>query len=898
MARHIALRSSALAIAVAALAGTAPAWAQTEPATPAPNGTTQTPETQAADTGADAQGDIVVTGIRGSITQGLAAKRDATQFVDAIVAEDVGKLPDKNIAESLQRVSGVQIRRSLGEGTSVSIRGLRQNRTEVNGRTLVSPFGRGPGIPADADFNPLSLYPAELISRLEVTKLLSADQSDGSLGGTVNIITRRPLDSRDRIIAITAEGTHSDLGKREGYDASALFSGNFGEGRFGALLNVTYSDKPVQEDSFNSFAGFLPLTTAFDPNGDGVADNDPNHDGVPGTYIADLRFQSLRERRKRVGINGVLQWRPSDELEFTLDTIYTNGKAERRRNWFAVALSSVGSAYTSYTFSPNEVLVAGTIRAPLQGNDERLDIRDHSLSSALDATWEHGPIKLRAEGSYSNATLNYDQTYVRTQTINSYLTGFDFRNSAIPQLTLPSGVNLLDPTIYRYSNFFDNRFLSNAKEYAGQLDGTYQIDSGILDSFQAGAKYAKLKTQRTSRTTQLTSNVTLPSLSPNLYEPVDFAGLLGGNAPFAEQYLAGNPFGTGAPFACVAILGQGNCTPRTLDPTASYRLNEQTTAAYVKLNVKGDLGSIPFSGNIGVRYTHTARDAESAFKRPNGTFAPITANPDFTDWLPSAVLKFDVSKNLVFRVGAAKVVGLPDSQDLSPGLLLNSIVVTATGGNPNLQPFRATQYDASAEWYFREGSALTVGLFYKDIGSFLSTRSAFETVPGESQQYLVTRKVNGTGGSLKGVEVLLQLPFNFLPSPIDGFGILANYSYIDSSTPFTNARTKEELPLEGLSKNNANLVVYYEKYGFGARVAYNYRSGYLDSITAGGEGSFFKPYKTIDASIRYDFGKFSIFAEGANLNNEKQVRYTGAPEANALYAEQGRRFSIGASAKF
>lgn len=876
MRRDLRISASTLAT-IAALASAGGAMAQQQDAT-----ATDTVEA------------VIVTGIRSSLREGIEVKRQTTQFVDSIVAEDIGKLPDNNIAESLQRVSGVQIRRSLGEGTSVSIRGLRQNRTEVNGRTLVGPFGRGPGVPADADYTPLSLYPAEIISRLEVTKLLSADQSDGSLGGTVNIITRRPLDGADRLLAASAEVSHSDLSKHEGYSGAILASQRFGNGDFGGLINVTYSDRPVQEDSFNSFAGFLPLTSAFTFGG--VNQSDPNKDGVPGTYIADLRYQTLRERRERVGVNGVLQWKPNDQLEFVADAIYSKGEAKRRRNWFAVALTSAGSDYLSYTFSPNEVLVAGTVNRPLQGNDERLTINDHEFSSAFSGKYEAGPLTVFGEVSYSDAHLAYNQTYVRTQTAANYVSSFDFRNGDIPSLTLPTGINLLDPALYRYSNIFDNRFISDADELSAKLDVTYDLNAGLLKSLQFGGKTARLKTQRDSLLSQITSTVGLPSLSSSLYEAVNFDGFLQGKAPFAEVYLAGNPFGTGAEFACRAIVG--TCAPRTLDPTASYKIDETTNAAYAKVNIDGDLGSIPVSGNVGLRYSQTDRDASSALRRADGTFAPIDASITFKDWLPSGVLKFELNNDLIARVGAAKVVGLPDSQDLSPGLLLNRVVYTATGGNPNLAPFRATQYDASLEWYFRQDSALTVGVFYKDIGSFLSTRTAYESVPGEAQQFLVTRKVNGQGGSLKGVEVLLQLPLDFLPAPFEGFGVLTNYSYIDSETPFRNARTKELLPLEGLSKHNANLVAYYEKNGFGARIAYNYRSAFLDSVTPGGEGSFFKPYDTIDASIRYEFGPFAVSLEGSNLTNEAQVRYTGAPEATALYAVQGRRFALGLSARF
>lgn len=840
--------------------------------------------------------EVIVTGIRQSLEAGVEIKRDSSQFVDSIVAEDIGKLPDNNIAESLQRVSGVQIRRALGEGTSVSIRGLRQNRIEVNGRTLVSPYGRGPGMPTDSDYNPLSLYPSELINRLEVTKLLSADQSDGSLGGTVNIITRRPLDHSGPVFAASIEGLYSDLAEETGHGASALYSNTFNDDTFGVLVNLVYSDKPIREDSFNSFAGWLPLTTAFDPNADGTPDNDPNNDGLPGEYIADLRYQVLEEDRERIGANIALQWQPADNLEFYLDGLLSNGEATRRRNWFAVALSTNGADYLNYTFSPNEALVAGTVNRPIQGNDERLDLESNSWSSALGAKWESGPLTLAAELDVSAAQLDYNQTYVRTQSLANHVVSFDFRGGDVPQMTLPAGLNVLDPAVYRYSNFFDNRFEYEANETAARLDLTYAVNAGAFDSIQVGGKWTELETDVISTYSQLTSNVTLPSRSSSLYEAVNFSGLLAGQAPFAASYLAGNPFGTGASFACEAIIL--TCTPRVFDPTASYEIDEQTSAGYVRANFDGDLGSVPFSGNLGVRYTETQRDATSALRRADGTFQPLTSQPAFHDWLPSAVVKFDLTDEVILRVGAGKVVGLPDSVDLSPGLLLNRIVNTGTGGNPELEPFRATQYDASIEWYFADGAALTGGLFYKDVGSFLSTRTTFETVPGEAGQFLVTRRVNGQGGKIQGVEILYQQPFTFLPAPFDGFGILANYSYIDSETPFVNRRTGEGLPIEGLSKNNFNIVGYYEMAGFGARLAYNYRDEYLDSITAGGEGSFFEPYSTLDASVRYGFDHWTVSLEAANLTDEEQRRYTGSKEATALYALQGRRFSFGVSAKF
>jgi TonB-dependent receptor len=294
---------------------------------------------------APAQGDeaispeqaIVVSGIRSSLEKGLQVKRVSSEILDSVVATDVAKLPDTTIAESLQRVSGVQIRRALGVGTSVSIRGLRQNRTEVNGRTLINPSGRGRNADAvaDSDYGPLSLFPSELISRLDVIKLQGADRADGSLSGTVDVITRKPLDSPDRIIALSASGVYADQAKRGGFDASALYSNSFADNTFGILLNVTYSRKPITDQSFNSFTGYTPLTAQFNTAANPRA-NDPNGDGVPGLYIADLRFQNLRETREQIGGNAAIQWRPSDALEFYADIVYSHLNTDRNGDWSSI----------------------------------------------------------------------------------------------------------------------------------------------------------------------------------------------------------------------------------------------------------------------------------------------------------------------------------------------------------------------------------------------------------------------------------------------------------------------------------------------------------------------------------------------------------------------------------
>jgi len=882
-----------------------PAFAQQETA-PASTTSEQPAE-------AEAEQDIVVTGIRASLAAGLDVKRQNSQFVDSIVATDIGKLPDTNIAESLQRVSGVQIRRSLGEGTSVSIRGLRQNRTEINGRTLVSPSGRGRGDASilDSDYGPLSLFPAELISRLDVIKLAAADRSDGSLSGTVDIITRKPLDKAGQSIALSASGVYADQADRFGFDGSALYSNTFAGDTLGILINATYSRKPVTDHSFNSFIGFTPLTPAFNTPANPTA-SDPNGDGIPGSFIADFRYQNLDETRERIGGNAAVQWRPSDGFELYGDVVYSHLTTDRQRDWFSVPLSSNAGDYVDYTLSDREILVSGTTNQFAQSNAERLRVNSDSVSGAFGAVWRPDPrFTVRPEFNYSYADLNNTQTFVRMQTVARYPIAFDLTGSDVPELTLPAGLDLTDPSLFRYSNIFDSEFKSNAREAAGRIDFSFDVGSGLLSKIDAGLKYSDLRTVKDSYPSQLSLNPALPGQlilatdrPDSLYSVRDFPGLLNGQASFAEHYIAAEPFGGGSEFACEAII-PALCTPRTFDPLQSFVISEKTMAAYAKIDFETDIGSMPLSGNIGMRYTDTERTAAGSVRRADGSIDPLIAKSRTVDWLPSAVAKLEVTDGLIFRVGAARVVGLPDSIDLSPSLTLSRLPpFNGSAGNPELQPLKADQYDASIEWYFAPGAALTVGAFYKDVKTFIVRKAGFELPAGEvpldpeGRGFLITRPFNGTGGKVKGVEVLFQTPFSFLPAPFDGFGVVTNFSYIDSETSLLNTRTGEPLPLEGLSKINYNLVGYFEKDGFGARVAYNYRDKFFDSVSVGGEGIFFDSYKTLDASVRYEFAAFTVFADASNLTDAAQKRYTGSPEAVSLYALQGRRFSAGVNVRF
>lgn len=875
------------------------AFAQTSQRTPPP---TQTQPAPAAEQ--EPSADIVVTGIRDSLAAGIDVKRNSDQFVDSIVAEDIGKLPDQNVAESLSRVSGVQVRRGIDEASDISIRGLRQNRLEFNGRTLISPYGRGAAGPDDGAYNVLTLIPSELVQRLDVTKLASSGEIEGSLGGTVNILTRRP--ARDSLfVGGSFEAVYKDKADKMSYRGTGLITNSFFGGTLGVGLGVTYQELNIRQDSFDSNSGWQPLDVRFNSNPNG-AKFDPNGDGTPGFYLADLRYQRLIENRRKLGVTGTLQWRPTSDFELYVDGLYAKADTDRRRNWVALPLSPTGSAYNSVTFSDKENLVAGVIRQPIQGNTEYFELPTNIYSGAVGGSWNATEtLKLSGEVSYTKGDQDYVQTFVRNQTALAVPVAFDFRTGDVPSITLPAGVDLTNPAQQVFTSTFDNLFRYRSNEVAGRFDAEYTIDNGAFRSFKAGFRYNKITTERSN----FRGTVTLARLPvgnfPKSYEVVEIPDLLdGAEGSFPTSYIAGLPFGAGNDFACQAFV---TCSPQTFDATTSYKLEEPVYAGYAQANIDSEVAGIPVTGNFGLRYVASEVIATGVLRANNTTSIPRVVNVRYDDWLPSLALKFSVTDELLLRFGAAKVIARPNTTDLTPALSVNELLATASSGNPALKPFRVSQLDASIEWYRERGSLISVAFFYKDVETFIITRQVRELIPGFTADpiaspdgtFRITRQINGQGGKIKGAEFQIQQPFTFLPSPFDGFGVNATYSYIDSTTPFVNSRDGERLPLEALSKHNVNLVGFFEKDGFGVRVAYNWRDRYLDRIGTGGDGVFFKSFDSLSASVRYQLLKgIEVSVEGSNLTNTPVRKFGGFEEATSNYAMNGRTFTAGLRARF
>lgn len=865
-----------------------------------------------ADVAADEEVDentIVVTGFRQSLAEARNLKRNSTQFIDAIVSDDIGKLPDNNVAESLQRVSGVQLERGQGEGSNVQIRGLNQNLILFNGRQINGGDGRGSAGPdtlGSSTYGLLTLIPSQLISQLQVEKLSSSSQIEGALGGTINVVTRKPLDASTPDIAATVGAIYKELADDVGYQAFALASTRNADETFGALISASIIKQQVREDGFNTFTGYADLANrvtlnSSDPDTDPnnvVLDPDGNGDGISGIYHIDPRYWRIDDDRTRYGINAMLQWRPSDAAEVTFDSFYTRSESERDRYWLgAFTRTTVNNA----VLSPNDVLVSGIIQnRPGQTNVEYQDNFHEIWSNAIRGDFEvTDNIKMSFEGSYTRSEQYLDRTFFRAQSASGRENiAFDLTPD-LPEFGF-SETLVNDPDDLRLRITFDTDSGSVVDDLALRYDVT------LWDSLKLGVRYQSIQLDRDNIGRDIRTNsadLTIATLG-NLATTFVLDDYLPGEATSVpRQWLT-----IGRQTDCQAFLPfyteaqQAECNRTTLDPENSYELDEEFLSFYAQYSWDTMLGDIPFAGNIGGRYVDrklTARGSlgvEDPVTR-EVTFSPIEEVVNDTNFFPSAVARLEVADDIQLRFGAARAIAYPDTGDLNPAIEVDRDF-NGQAGSPGLNPFLVNQFDAAAEFYYGADGLLSVGLFYKDVKSFIVSQVADETVPGFDQLIPVRRAVNGEGGSIKGIEFLWNQSFGDWVSALDGFGTSVSYTYIDASTPEVD-RFGESLSIPGLSKNNINVIGYYEKGPFGARVALNWRDEYFEELGFANSALFFDSYTDLAASVRYDINdNFSIDLDAVNLLDTRQRQFNSFTEATNRNVEFGRTFKLTLRANF
>jgi TonB-dependent receptor len=826
----------------------------------APSALAQQEAPQAGDDNAD----IVVTGIRSSLQGALNAKRNSPVVLDAISSEDIGKFPDKNVGEALQRVTGVQIDRADGEGKGVTIRGAppELNRVEMNGVTMLSTeVGGGRNV----DFRDL---PSEFVNRVEVVKSASADMTEGGVGGTVRIITRRPFDNGGKpYLAGSAQAIYADIGDHMDPRLAVIGSDTFANGTIGILLGGTFENRNVESHQ----ARTTGWTQVNDLNGDGVKD-----------FIPDIpRYVINRLETRRYALNGILEWKPSDDFKAYVESNWTKSRQSVTSQYLQTGTSGgiidtantvVGPDNTvTHLEMTNNTALAQTSQLGVSYRNILGDINRTTYNVAVGADWTTGKLTLTPKISYSKAKAYNNEINATAAVTGMSSLIVDYANGQnAPEIILPNdptttaGINQL--TVLRRPRYDDQT------EKMGKLDAEYKPDGGPFTSFKIGGQYRDLvvKSRFYTKSTVL-NGFSDPAVQTRIN------AIVGGNAALGTSPF----FNTGDLGFTSGYSGWLNMTQGVADAvgvpdpfdaqvfTDTWRVGERNLAGYAQATFAVDLGAIPVSGVIGARVVNTKVNT-SGYLSAGGVISPVSYDSDNTEFLPSINLKADLIPNrLTLRGTATEVMARPLPQQLAPRFTLDVVGLTGSRGNPALEPFRARQYDAGLEYYINKTSFASLTYFRKEISSFIQNTTEDYT-DANNVTYTITVPTNGSQKvTINGIEAGAQVAFDFLKVPVlKQMGVIANFTYSkDSGYEGTDRFTGDSLPFQGLSRKAYNISAYYEDDVISLRGAYNWRSKYL--ITAAGRGGnpeFGEAYGQLDASLNVTLMPgVSMFLEGVNL---------------------------------
>ncbi|MCW1998104.1 TonB-dependent receptor [Xanthomonas translucens] len=871
---------------------------------------------------------VEVRGVRASLIKSQVIKRDASQIVDSVSAEDIGALPDRSVTETLQRVSGVTIDRFMArsdpdhfsaEGSGVMIRGLTQVRGELNGRDVFSAAsGRG------LSFEDV---PAELMAGVDVYKNPSAEIIEGGLGGTVNLRTRMPFDNPGRIVGGNVDYNYGDMSKKYKPSASFLFSDrwNTGIGEMGFMIDIAHSELATRSDGIQ----VEPYVRRTD---DAVlAGSGRSEVYVPG----GVNWRQLDFERTRDGIAAAFQWKPSDATEIYAQFLRSRYEMnwQERAAFFNDSNNSITPAPgTTFDYDERGAFLRGapvssSWRGALTGDGVRFNTNNRYSEQSTTTT------DLSVGFSHffnDNLQIKGDMQLVQSEneqldfTVFSatYLPGLTYDVSGrYPSVQIANPAFTQDPSNYFWAAAMDHLGKNRGRQLSTRVDLEYTFDDS------SWLRFARFGMRATDRN-QINKNsgynwgvisdnwAAIPGSSNGLANMSDFMtdqsslftfsnffrgavnvptrlivpnSSLVGNYGFASQMIQ----------QIVALRGSG-WAPDTYQPQDTNRQFERTQAAYAALYFGNDEAwGIPVDGNVGVRVVQTKTQAEGFGQfqdlaglnvspelqaRYTGQYFENNAQGSYTNVLPSLNLRLRFSDTLQWRFAASKAMARPDYTQLQPYVLLNvetndagqATDFVGTAGNPNLKPMVANQFDTALEWYFDTSDMLYATLFYKKVKDYFSTQTRSEIY--DNRAWLVTRPYNMDEGTIRGAELGYTQFFDQLPGWLSGFGVNANFTFVDSQggtntaiDPFTNVTVGGvELPLEGLSRRSYNLAGIYEKGPLSLRLAYNWRSRYLltTSDAATRLPTWADDYGQLDGSFFYRFNDhLQLGLQANNLTN-------------------------------
>ncbi|MER2490784.1 TonB-dependent receptor [Catenovulum sediminis] len=926
---------------------------------------------------------IQVTGIKSSLIESMDIKKNAPSIQDSIVAEDMGKFPDQNVAESLQRITGVMISRTNGEGAQISVRGMgpKFNAVKINNRTIAT-TERG----REFDFQAV---PSELIAGADVIKAARANIAEGSLGAYVNINTARPLKSAGLHAAGSIQTTYNDLADEYGHKVSGIISNTFMQDSLGVLIGVSRQQTKNRIDaagtthwgSFQADNAAWVEAPVLNENGDTITEGTIWYPGR-ATYTLDT------EERTRTSANATLQWAPTDDIEHTFDFLYTELSRQADSNGIQVPLQ--GSGWQDVAISKNYTVLEGSrYQKPIDILMQERGQDSETMAFGFNSIIYQDKWKFNADLAYSKSeatprgnTLvahainpNYDDSldihdpnYIDGQIKGVTAQDYIKFNNRGDIMTINSTVEYANPAAIRtHWNDIQHSALED-EVLEAKFDASYQLDGDNITSLDIGIAYTDREKSKSvykinhgCYNTDLwqepvanneaeqyeIDNTQYPyntcgqrwDLADDLFAVNNADFLADESGDFPRDFVLLKDFNAYKQ-AIADIRNEPDWTKETLRPAESVANTEETLALYSQVNFEGEAQFFSWSGNAGLRYVETKtsstghrqfRDTiNEIYEQNEGVILEIdytapeatTVEKEYDHLLPSINLAADFHNGWFVKLAAAKVITRPALEDTG----VNSTYPTriradqynTKSGNPELAPYEATQYDLAFEYYADNGDAYSVGLFYKDIGTYISQKTVKKDTGYNIQlenwgtfYEFSEEQSNRSGGEVSGIEIAALHYFDYLPGWLDGLGLQANYTYTNTEDKEAQA---DELArenvlsagsgLEGFSKTAYNLIAFYDKDAFQARLAYNWRDDYLKYrsgpvIGSNGLPQHVEAYGQFDFSTSYELTEnFTIRAEAINLTNENILEYADVRERMTMLQYSGRRFQLGLTAKF
>jgi iron complex outermembrane receptor protein len=907
---------------------------------------------------------IEVRGIRGALSRAMDTKREASGVVDSVSAEDIGKFPDTNLAESLQRISGVSIDRSGGEGQKITVRGFgpQFNTVLVNGRQQATES-------AGRDFS-FDTIAAEMVKTLDVHKTSTATMQSGGIGSTINIETAKPFAIGGFKLAGSIKGIYDGNSEETTPQASLLISDTFNDETFGALFAVSYLERETRLNRAQS-AGWRE-NSSFTRGTPKTASGD---DYVGNVFIPQ-NFDSLvtTEKRERTNANLVLQYAPADNLIITADVLYSdfdvNSDTTSYGHWFTsdnaenIVVDENGTVTEMY----QQVGLATDFHA------KKGDRLTESTSFGLNFDWDiNDNLNMQFDISNSNATraanngrggslalLGYANRvqWNLDDNILPYYSDFATANDSIYSGQQEGDGVSQDPTSPDYvapagvSDYLDT---ANSGAHV-MIRGSDEVEDDIMqlrwdsvwvadgDTGFAKARFGAMFSSETK--TVNTWNNTESGIHCTYCNYKDFPDV---SAFPQEVFDAGDDFlssvsGSGrSPTQWLTFDGEalfdflGNIEGVDFDAVKtnnSFEVEEETASLYLELDFYGEIANMFISSTAGFRYETTDVAVSASQANPQslsildatemlaayGDTTNFTENNSYSEILPNFSVKLEINEDLIARVAVSKTLTRPTLSSLRP---ITSLQTTRQGnlqsssGNSALVPFSSDNLDLSLEWYYDEASYVSAGYFRKHVANFITNTKLAKTfvtangnlltdpstgsdvsAPDSEDNVAVftnTAPSNGESATVDGWEIAAQHTFGDT-----GFGLLANATLVDSDAELDNSDITQVFAVTGLS-DSANLVAFYENGPLQARIAYNWRDTFLQSLSqGGGDGvTYVEDYAQWDASASFDVTeKITVFVEGINLTEE--YTHSRGRFSNQILdvVDSGRRISLGVRGSF